>query len=547
MPIVTNSEWTKPPVGGRVGNSVRLTGTRDLKDVEDIEPSDGDVLVYDSAASLFKPGSAGSTLTDDGVNAIAAGNTLGLEQKLLAQAGQPAKTVLAVGYTNTGKVQGVSLGNGNVIEVFASGADFNLNTVLYREFMSLGEPICFTGLANGAIITSTQGFYGFSEQVNGGDESPMPLLSFGLSFKETFMYAFRNSQTYRGGASSGSGAEGWVHVVNGPVASKVSFLDGNNNVVRSQSEIDVPPWGYLRLYTEGNKEYIIRSTNPVMACHNAEMDTDSPRFYDSRLIMPLSNDLISWPRSGRFSTPYQNVLTKWYSRDNESGEFTTSSGSPFNMGGLPPNDADYEPNGATRTLINGLGTWYSGADSSGLEASPAMPVSGMSQLVAQPLFIEDSGDGGNSGVAIASTSVGTAFVYEWDDVSGKAVLAYIVPLNRSGVTVDSPDKQFHPTAGLVANETVEGAVALTGNLRPGYVLADVPITVIVQNSNPSYKPDLRSQNGTTTSSIISDDDETLSLGWTPENLKAEIRQDTGGYLRKRVISGIDGSETWVMA
>ena len=90
------------------------------------------------------------------------GAGLAVEQGLLAADGQPAKTVLAVGPTNTGKVQGCSLGGGNVVEVYASGADFNAGTVLYREFMGAGEPICFTGLSTGAIITSTQGFYGMS-------------------------------------------------------------------------------------------------------------------------------------------------------------------------------------------------------------------------------------------------------------------------------------------------------------------------------------------------------------------------------------------------
>jgi len=101
-------------------------------------------------------------VSSEAAGAIASGSTLGLQQGLLAAAGQPALTVLAVGYTTSGKVQGVSLGAGNVIEVYATGADYNTGTVLYREFMGRGEPICFTGLSNGAIITSTQGFYGFS-------------------------------------------------------------------------------------------------------------------------------------------------------------------------------------------------------------------------------------------------------------------------------------------------------------------------------------------------------------------------------------------------
>ena len=132
-------------------------------------------------------------ISEEEVTAIAAGSTQGLEQALLARAGQPAVTVLAVGYTNTGKVQGCSLGDGNVVEVYASGADYTAGNVLYREFMSLGEPICFTGLSTGAIITTTEGFYGVSEQLDASAESPMPLMSLGLSFTNTFVFAFRDS------------------------------------------------------------------------------------------------------------------------------------------------------------------------------------------------------------------------------------------------------------------------------------------------------------------------------------------------------------------
>ena len=57
-----------------------------------------------------------------------------------------------------------------------------------------------------------------------------------------------------------------------------------------------------------------------MACHNANMDL-SPfgRFYDSRLIMPLTNDGITWPRSGFISAPYNNTKVEFYTRDNVDG------------------------------------------------------------------------------------------------------------------------------------------------------------------------------------------------------------------------------------
>lgn len=495
----------------------------------------------------------GGPVTIDSVGDIAAGSTLGLQQSLLANAGQPALTVLAVGYTTSGKVQGCSLGDGNVIEVYASGADYNNGTVLYREFMSLGEPICFTGLSNGAIITATQGFYGFSEQLDGSDESPMPLLSYGLSFTFTFMYAFRNCQTYNPGGTSGN--QGWIHVVNGPLASVLKLTNGSGVTVQGQENIELDPWEYYRLYTSGNQEYIIESTNPVMACHAANMDLNPHgRFYDSRLIMPLTNDGITWPRSGFVSAPYNSTVVNWYVRDGAEGSLNSgngvSPGSPIDFDAAAPlgtgaSDTDYEPNGATRVLANGLISAYSGADSAGLEASPLMPTSAMSQVVAQPLFIADTGDGGDSGVAIASLYVGEAKVYEWNDATSSLDLAYTVPLNRNGVTVTTKEDQKHPSAGLVANETSNGSILLVGQLNAGVIIADVPITVVVQNGTPTLTPTLRSQNGTTTSAIVTQDDETLSLGWTPANLKAEITEGADGILYKRSITG--GLESWTVA
>ena len=469
--------------------------------------------------------------------AIAAGSTLGLEQQLLASAGQPAKTVLAVGFTTTGKVQCCSLGEGNVIEVYENGDDFNVGTVLYREFMGFGEPICFTGLNNGAIITSTQGFYGFSEQLDGGNESPMPVLSYGLSFKETFLFAFRDS-------NDDTNNRGFIRVVNGPLESKVTLTRGDGTPVNSdagtgtpQTDLPLKPWEFLTLQTDSNTEFILKSTNPIMACIHAEMRANGPRFHDSRLVMPLTNDGITWPRSGQMSAPYNNTVVNWWTRDNTEGSFSVSPGSPVNIqNATGANDSDYEPNGATRFKAVGLVSAFSGADSAGLEATPLMPTSAMSQIVAQPLFIADTGDGGNSGVAISSPYKGTAKIYSWDDTTSQIVLRYTVPLNRNGVTVSTIDDQNHPSAGLVANETVEGTIELDGRLDAGLVIADVPVTVVVQNGTGLLTRPIRSENGTTTTSIFSESDETLSLGWTPATIKAEITEGTDGLLYKRVVT-----------
>ena len=488
------------------------------------------------------------------IGGVAAGSTLGLEQALLANAGQPGLTVLAVGFvTASGKVQGTSLGNGNVVEVYANGADFNAGTVLYREFMSLGEMICFTGLSNGAIITATQGFYGFSEQLDGADESPMPLLSYGLSFKSTFFFAFRNCQVYNPG---GTGAnQGWVHVVNGPLASTIRLANGSGVTVQGQENIELQPWEYYRLYTSGNQEYILEGSNPIMACHAANMDLQPfGRFADSRLIMPLTNDGITWPRSGFISAPYDNTQVEFFVRDGVTGLINSTAGTGVSPGspidfdaaigvGTGASDADYEPNGATRVLATGLVSAYSGADSAGLEASPLMPTSAMSQVVAQPLTIADTGDGGDSGVAVASPYEGTARVYSWSTATGSLDLEYTMLLTR-GITTTTRADQNHPASGLISNDA-QASNTLVGQLNPGVIIADVPITAVVQNGTPTLVPTIRSQNGTTTTGIVTQDDETLSLGVTPATLKAEITEGTDGLLYKRVITG--GAETWVVA
>lgn len=521
------------------------------------DDSDSDNIKTVTAQSIADLAASVSEEEATLISAVAAGNTLGLQQSLLANAGQPALTVLAVGYTTSGKVQGVSLGDGNVIEVFADGADYNSGTVLYREFMSFGEPICFTGLANGAIVTSSQGFYGFCECADAGNEGPMPLLSYGLSFKSTFLFAFRDSDEF--------GVEdqdrGFIHIVNGPLDNIIKLTFGDGTIVQSQENIALTPWEHTTVETDGNVEYILSGTQPMMACIHSRMSnldgvTGTNGHADARLVMPLTNDGITWPRNGFVSAPYDNTAIDYYVQDNAEGDLGTGSGvspgSPQDFdisdgnGGTGANDSFYRPSGATRVLATGLMSAFSGADGSGVDASPMLPTSAMSQVVAQPFYIADAGDGSESSVSIASPYVGTAKIYSWNDATKALDLEYTLPLNRNGVTVASKTDQLHPTAGQVSNETVTGTVALVGQLDAGVIISDVPMTVIVQNSDGALMPTIRSQGGATTSGIQNQEDETLSLGLTPDTIKAEIVEGTDGILYKRVI-GATGTESWAVA
>ena len=488
-------------------------------------------------------------ITPADVGAVAAGSTLGLEQQLLANAGQVGLNVLAVGYVTDGKVQGVSLGAGNVVQVYASGADFTAGNVLYREFMSFGEPICFTGLVNGAIITSTAGFYGFSEiDLGGSFLGSMPLLSYGLSFTGSFLFSFRESERT-------TDNNAFLFVVNGPLESVVEVVFGNGNPILDEPPRTLSPWEFAAIRLDGNTEYSVNGSNPIMVCTAAGFDnadfmstatpaTVGPR--DARVILPLSSDVITHPRTGQMSAPFPNTPVDWFSVRNTQGSFVLSPGSPVNIQtatGL--SSTDYRPGDFTRFRATGLVIGNSGADGAGGDATPACPVSAMSQVVAQPLFVADGGNGDQSSVTISSPYVGTARVWEWNDATQQVDLAYIVPLNRQGVTVTTPEDQFHPTAGQVSNEPDAGVVTLVGGLKPGLVTADVPIMVIVQ-SNSISNATVRSQNGTTTVGARHDDDETLMFGITPDRIAFEGREDANGILRKRVLDAV-GGESWEVA
>lgn len=509
-------------------------------------------------------------------NSIAAGNTLGLSQQLLAADGQVGKTVLAVGFvyhngdadgTTNMKAQITSLEEGNVVFVYSSGADFNSGTVQEGPiFLGKGEVYVIEGVSSGSIITASEGAYGFSQQRNNNSESPMPLLTLALAFTDTFMYGFRSCNNYTGDGT-GAGSEGWIHVVNGPVASSVTLFTGAGAVVQGQQDIYLEPWEYVRLYTSGNQEYRIVASNPVMACHNADMGT-SPDFYDSRLILPVTNDGITWPRSGFVSAPYNNTIVNYFVNDNATGKFTVSPGSPVDFDGTTgATDADYEPRGATRVKAFGLISAYSGADSAGVEASPLCPVSTFTQRIALPLHIRNEGDGGNNGIALSSIYTGTARLYQWNPLTGNAEIVTVTDpdgvatteiklIRRNGSNVEytasSRYEQNNPASALIsapAFGTDGGNHEFLGDFNGGYIEVDVPCTCVFnseQNENGGVDHTFKGTSGAAVVGIHSDDDEQLSYGITPLTIRAEVREDAAGMFRKRVISS-SGVETWELA
>ena len=556
----------------------------DLLDVdEDLLKVDGALIAWSELEQKWKPVNPAISIAP-----IAAGFTLGLTQKLLAENRQIGKTVLAVPYVYSdrtalatlrpqpeekGRCQVVSLEDGNTLFVYKTGQDFlDQNVFEGPIFLSKGEIYVINDVEPGTIITMEEGGYGLCEQAFGNQVSPMPLLSLALGFNDAFFYAFRSSN----GNQATSVDQGWIHVVNGPIPSTVNLQFGNGLPVPDydgnfQVGIELKAWEYRRLYTRGNEEYRLTSSQLVMAAHNARMGPD-PRFYDSRLIMPMTTDGITWPRSGFISGQFPNTVVRYWNNagqqgSNNDGSFVVGPGAPIDFDGADgtgASQADYEAEGATRVKAAGVVSAYSGADSAGLEATPMMATKNMTQRVAIPCFISARGDGGNNGIAVASPYAGSFRLYEWNPATGQAEVvtladfnnAFIqdIPLKRRGGISTSPtvEQQNTPASAMVSriregDNCIWTGTQATNGFRGGYLEANVPVTVVVnseQNSTNSFDPDVfyRGTNQSQLPGIPINDDESLMLGITPDDIQAEIRRGEDGRFYRRVIN--QWNTTW---
>jgi len=485
------------------------------------------------------------------VFAIASGNALALQQSFLATDGQVGLSILAVGLTNTGKVQGTSLSAGNVVEVFLTPSDFLLGNVLYREFMKFGENICFTNLQTGSIIRSSGGFYGFSENDFGSNlTAPMALLSLGLAFTDSFVFSFRQSNRTQDNNA-------FLFITNGAVASTVLVSRGDGSAIADEPSFELAPFEFRAVHLDGDGEYRMLSSNPIMVCTAAGFDNSDfqspldpaslgPR--DPRVLMPVTSDGITHPRFGQISAPFDGTSIDYFVSNGAEGSFSVSPGSPVDIQvETAQAGTDYRPDQFTRFSGTGVFIGNSGADGAGGNATPLVPLSVMAQVIAQPFFVNDSGNGDQTSITIFGPYRGTAKIWEFDETLQSLVLAYTIPLERLGAPAvtdqSSPSDQMHPVAGQLSNEPDSGVIQIIGNLRPGIITSDVIVAAIIQTNFTTSGESIKSQNGTTTSPIRVEDDETLMLGITPKNIACEIREDANGLLRKRVISGL-GVETW---
>ncbi len=188
--------------------AIRFEDLVDDIELTDLLDVDEDVTLFEGAALAWSQADQKWVPVNPALAAapVAAGFTLGLTQKLLAENRQIGKTVLAVPYVYSdktaiatprptpeekGRCQVVSLEDGNTLFVYKNGQDF-LDQNVYEGpiFLSKGEIYVINDVEPGSIITMEEGGYGVCEQAQSNQMSPMPLLSLALGFNDAFFYAF---------------------------------------------------------------------------------------------------------------------------------------------------------------------------------------------------------------------------------------------------------------------------------------------------------------------------------------------------------------------
>ncbi|MEO0496828.1 MAG: hypothetical protein AAF141_05580 [Pseudomonadota bacterium] len=238
--------------------------------------------------------------------------------------GSPGLTTHLVLQTTDGKVQIGSLGDGNVVEIYTTGADFLAGNIKSRLFLSDGEIHVEDGLSAGSVITTSRGIGGASGNQDGSNESPMPLAPQAFAGRQFFLFAFRNS-------SGGDGTNrGEVYAGTFAVAARVWLYNGAGTTI-VDGPYDLPPYTVQTMLTNANSEFQVVATQDVATGVAAAMSVTAPRFYDMRLVPPPATELMGQNRNGRLSALYDNTIFYWYRRNGEMGRVTVSPGSPVSI------------------------------------------------------------------------------------------------------------------------------------------------------------------------------------------------------------------------
>ena len=473
---------------------------QELGDLSLLSVSHNDVLIWNALLNKWENGKLSSLLTtlEAVVNGIVA-------VKLSVYIGERGDSSKALSVAFTDIAEGgftMSIGscgdNNAVYKKSPSDTNFSFLTTLNK-----GQNLNLT-LEAGTVFRSDKGISGFS--------CPFPM-PFGISnFSDTYFrfFALRNANVVH---ATSAGRDSLVTLY---ASDETTVVDGPNFV---------SAYGSTVLNCNANTEFVVVATTSIFCGTKGDRGTaegSGNKYIDMRLIPPMSTEVIVHSRSNRLSAQFANTSVTYYRRNMTTGNFTVQAGTPLSIGGSTGNQADYNNDGWLILRGDKPFSGFSGADSVGWEATPCWPLTALAQLFPILSTIGGSTDFGRSSVSLASPYEGTARVY-----NESKVLLDTFTLTRGTSPAATPDDQLYPAGGQWNPQVSVGA-----SVSSGYVECDVPCVCIMNFNN---------------STVFSLDagDEIAIPGTSPDDIKAQIRKDPDGFLRRRDIDVL-GNETWVV-
>lgn len=460
-----------------------------------------DVLIWNSTLDQWENGKLSSLLST--LEAVVSGITaIRLSVYIGSELGDSARS-LSVAFTDqTENGQSLTLAscgdNNSIYKKDPDEINFTFLTTL-----NLGE-VYTNNLPAGTVFSSDHGIAGAS------DPFPMP---FGVSvLSDTYFrfFAFRLNVV--------------VYATSAGRDSSVTLLSGDETTVIDGPKF-IPAYGSTTLECNANTEFVIVSTTGIF-CGTGTYNTNAANpNIDVRLIPPLRTELITHNRNNRVTAQFADTEVTWYRQNMDQDSVTVQGGTPFQIGtgARAGTDPNFDPQGWIILRSNKPISSFTGADRIGSNATPAWPIEFLAQLF--PIFSTVDGtsaDFARSGINIASPYEGTARIY---DESRNLVHSFDYVRGTSPpVTLDD---QLFPAAGQ-SNPSTDGYAQLEG----GWIETTTPSFVVINFNNSSV---FTSDNG----------DETTIPGTTPDRIKAVIRRDPDGFLRRRDLDAT-GNETWTI-
>lgn len=469
----------------------------EVGDVELTALSHNDVLIWNAATNRWENGKLTSLLTqlEGVVNGIV---SIKLSVYIGEELGDSARA-LAVAFTDdveSGFTMAIgSCGDNNAIykKEPAEIAFSFLTTLNKGQRLDLALPA-------GTVFRSDKGIAGFSCPF------PMPFGISNLSANYFRFFALRNDNV--------------VHVTSAGRDSLVVLLASDETTVVDGPTF-VNAYGSAVLTCNANAEFVVKSTTDIFCGTKGDRGAgiNNNRFIDMRLVPPMATEIIVHSRNNRLSARFADTTVTYHRRNMTTGTFTVQGGTPLDIAGATGNQQDYNPDGFLILRANKPITSFSGADSIGWESTPGWPLTALAQVFPIISAIGGSNDFGAASITLAGPYEGTCTVYNEEKVALDTFT-----LTRGTSPASTPEDQLYPTAGQWNPQ-----VSLGITVQSGYIEVNVPCVCVCNFDG---------------SSIYNDGgDEVVIPGTSPDDIKAVIRKDSAGFLRRRDVDA-SGNESW---